>query len=88
MAVKEEEKDQYLPAAPSSHFTIDSKRIKQAADPDTSHELRELGISVYDQDDFEMGVMRQLDEEAARQNVEQQRKFLSKELDGIKRDIR
>ena len=67
---------------------IDSARIKQAEDDDTKHELGFLGVSVFNQDEFEAGVMRQLDEEAARKNVEQRRRFLEKELKQVKKERR
>ena len=67
---------------------IDSSKIKQTTDDDTKNELGFLGISVFNQDDFEEGVMKQLDEESARQNAEQQRKFVEKELKIVRKDIR
>lgn len=67
---------------------IDSARIRQAEDDDTKHELGFLGISVFNQDEFEAGVMRQLDEEATRKNAEQRRRLLEKELKQVKKDIR
>lgn len=67
---------------------IDSARIRQAEDDDTKHELGFLGISVFNQDEFEAGVMRQLDEEAARKNVEQRKRLLEKELKQVKKDSR
>ena len=47
----------------------------------------ELGVNVYNQDEFEAGVMRQLDEEASKQAIEQQRKFTEKELQLLQREI-
>ena len=78
-------------AAPGNgpkRILIDSARIKQAEDDDTKHELGFLGVSVFNQDEFEAGVMRQLDEEAARKNVEQRRRFLEKELKQVKKERR
>lgn len=45
-------------------------------------------MSVYNQDEFEAGVLDQLDREAKRRNAEQQRKFLYKEYSNIKAQIR
>lgn len=51
-------------------------------------ELSGLGVSVYNQDDFEAGVLEQFDREVQKRNAEQQRKFLLKEYSGIKAQIR
>ena len=51
-------------------------------------ELSGLGVSVYNQDDFEAGVLHQLDKEAKKRNAEQKRKFLLKEYSSIKGQIR
>ena len=47
-----------------------------------------MGVSVYDQDEFEAGVMKHLDEAAEKQANEQQRKFAEKELVSVERNIR
>lgn len=47
-----------------------------------------LGVSIYDQQEFEADVMKQFDEEATRQAAEQQRKFTEKELSTVQREIR
>ena len=47
-----------------------------------------LGVSVYNQDDFEAGVLEQLDKEVQKRNAEQQRKFLLKEYSNIKAQIK
>ena len=51
-------------------------------------ELSGLGVSVYNQDDFEAGVLDQLDKEVKKRNAEQQRKFLLKEYSSIKAQIK
>ncbi len=51
-------------------------------------ELSGLGVSVYTQEEFEEGVMRQLDQEVSRQKAEQDKKFLLKEYGSVKRDIK
>ena len=47
-----------------------------------------LGVSIYDQQEFEADVMKQFNEEATRQAAEQQRKFTEKELSTVQREIR
>ena len=78
-------------AAPESvpkRVLINSARIKQAEDDDTKQELGFLGISVFNQDEFEAGVMRQLDEEATRKNVEQRKRFIEKDLKQVNKETR
>ena len=58
------------------------------ASGEVQNELSGLGVSVYNQDEFEAGVLEQLDREAKRRNAEQQRKFLYKEYSNIKAQIR
>lgn len=50
-------------------------------------QLDNLGVSVYDQYELEADIMKQFDEEAARQATEQQRKFAEKELTKVQRGI-
>lgn len=45
-------------------------------------------MSVYNQEEFEAGVLRQIDKEVSRRNAEQKRKFLLKEYSNIRREIR
>lgn len=85
------EDDPLQSAAPESvpkRVLIDSARIRQAEDDDTKQELGFLGISVFNQDEFEAGVMRQLDEEATRKNVEQSKRFLEKDIKQVNKEIR
>lgn len=51
-------------------------------------QLAGLGVSVYDQDDFEAGVIKRLDEEASCRNTQQQRKFAEKEVRDVQIRIR
>ena len=91
MADEDSEEENYEQNIRGSRYrhgvVIDSSRIKQANDDETRTELGFLGISVFNQDDFEEGVMKQLDEESARQNAEQQKKFAEKDLRIIRKDI-
>lgn len=86
MAAEDEPLQNTAPGNVPKRILIDSARIKQAEDEDTKDELGFLGISVFNQDEFEAGVMRQLDEEAARKNVEQRRRFLEKELKQVNKE--
>ena len=51
-------------------------------------ELAELGVTVRDREEFEDGLMKQLDREAAKRNIEQQKKFTEKELVDVKKEIK
>jgi len=51
-------------------------------------ELASLGVTVRDREEFEDGVMRQLDREAAKRNTEQQKKFTEKELVDVRKEIK
>lgn len=55
---------------------------------DVQSELSELGVSVYNQDEFEAGVLQQIDQEVSKRNAEQQKKFLLKEYNRVKHEIR
>ena len=58
------------------------------ASSDVQNELSGLGVSVYNQDEFEAGVLQQIDREVTKRNAEQQRKFLMKEYSSVKHEIR
>ena len=58
------------------------------ASSDVQNELSGLGVSVYNQDEFEAGVLQQIDQEVTKRNAEQQRKFLIKEYSSVKHEIR
>ena len=60
----------------------------QLATSAVQDELSGLGVSVYNQDEFEAGVLEQLDREVKKKNAEQQKKFLFKEYSDIKAQIR
>jgi len=51
-------------------------------------ELASLGVTIRDREEFEDGVMRQLDREATKRNVEQLKKFTEKELVDVRKEIR
>ena len=55
---------------------------------DVQEELSGLGVSVYNQLEFEAGVLQQIDSEVQRRNAEQDRKFLLKEYENIKGEIK
>lgn len=51
-------------------------------------ELSGLGVSVYNQLEFEAGVLQQIDSEVQRRTAEQDRKFLLKEYENIKGEMK
>ena len=55
---------------------------------DVQDELSGLGVSVYNQVEFEAGVLKQIDSEVQRRNAEQDRKFLLKDYNHIKGEIK
>lgn len=55
---------------------------------DVQNELSDLGVSVYDQLEFETGVLKQIDTEVQRMTAEQDKQFLLKEYDSIKGEIK
>ena len=55
---------------------------------DVQSELSVLGVNVYNQQEFEAGVLRQIDTEVQRRNAEQDKKFLLKEYNNIKAEIK
>lgn len=55
---------------------------------DVQDELSGLGVSVYNQLEFEAGVLQQIDSEVQRRNAEQDRKFLLKEYENIQGEIK
>ena len=58
------------------------------ASSDVQNELSGLGVSVYNQDEFEAGVLQQIDQEVTKRNAEQQQRFLMKEYSSVKHEIR
>lgn len=58
------------------------------ASSDIQSELGKLGVSIYNQEDLEEGVLRQIDEEVQRRNAEQTKAFLVKDYQLIKSDIK
>ena len=50
--------------------------------------LRDLGVSVYNQDEFEAGVLHQIDTEVQRRNKEQVKGFLVKEYNTVQAELK
>lgn len=50
--------------------------------------LRGLGVSVYNQDEFEAGVLQQIDTEVQRRNKEQEKAFLVKEYNSVQSELK
>lgn len=61
---------------------------KQDGEIEQFAELAELGVTVRDREEFEDGLMRQLDREAAKRNIEQQKKFTEKELVDVRKEVK
>ena len=61
---------------------------KQDGEIEQFAELAELGVTVRDREEFEDGLMRQLDCEAAKRNIEQQKKFTEKELVDVRKEVK
>ena len=59
----------------------------EAVSSEVQSELSGLGVSVYNQQEFEAGVLQQIDSEVQRRNAEQDRQFLLKEYSTVKREI-
>lgn len=59
-----------------------------AGSSDVQDELSGLGVNVYNQQEFEAGVLKQIDSEVQRRNAEQDKKFLLKEYGSIKGEIK
>ena len=51
-------------------------------------ELKSLGVTVYDQEEFEAGILKQIDDEVRRQTSEQDKKFLLKNYSDVKGEIK
>ena len=58
------------------------------ASGEVGSELSGLGVSVYSQEEFEAGVLQQIDKEVNLRISEQQLKFLAKDYRDVKTDIR
>ncbi|KAK7113755.1 DNA excision repair protein ERCC-6-like isoform X2 [Littorina saxatilis] len=69
-------------------FKVDTGLIPQAALDDQTTELQGLGLSVFNQDEFEQGVMKQVDKAMANDEAERLKRILNKELVSIRDDIR
>ena len=62
--------------------------IPLPASNDVQQELSGLGVSVYSQEEFEAGVLHQIDQEVGRRNAEQQKKFVLQEYGTVRQEIR
>lgn len=51
-------------------------------------ELSGLGVNVYNQQEFEAGVLKQIDSEVNRRNAEQDKKFVLQEHSNVKTEIK
>ena len=67
---------------------IDRGQIKSIPVSQQASELKNLGVSVYEQEEFEQGVIEQVDKVLEEQEAEILRKSIIKELDSIRDDLR
>ena len=51
-------------------------------------DLSGLGVSVYNQEDFEAAVLRQIDTEVQRRNADQAKAFLVKQYNNVQSELR
>ena len=72
----------------SSIFHIDTSRINAVPTSEQASELQELGVSVFDQDEFEQGVLEQVDQAIYKEEAKLARKRDEKELKNVLEDIR
>lgn len=66
-------------------FSVDSSLIPAI---DSSDELRELGVSAYAQEEFEKGVIEQVDKALAEQEAVLREKRLRRDVKGVLDEIR
>ncbi|KAL8610511.1 hypothetical protein ACOMHN_060431 [Nucella lapillus] len=69
-------------------FKVDTGLIPQASLDEQTSELQGLGLSVFNQDEFEQGVMKQVDKAMAKDEAERLKRILNKELQSISDDIK
>ena len=69
-------------------FAIDSTRIRSAPLADQSAALQQLGVDVFNQEDFEEGVLRQVDEAIAVKETQEAIEGWERELKAVDEDIR
>ncbi|PVD37640.1 hypothetical protein C0Q70_00237 [Pomacea canaliculata] len=69
-------------------FKVDTGLIPQALLGDQASELVGLGLSVFNQDEFEEGVMKQVDQAMAKEELERLKRILQKELKSIEEDMK
>lgn len=89
-----DEQDQKASEPVASHTTksygisIDSSRIRAVPVEEQSTVLRGLGIDVFDQEEFEEGVLKQVDEAIAAKEMEALVKSWEKQLKSVEEEIR
>jgi len=91
---EEQVEDEKADTKSSSHKTtsygisIDSSRIRAVPVEEQSFVLRNLGIDVFDQEEFEQGVLDQVDEAIAARELEADVKRWEKDLKCVEEEIR
>ncbi|KAK7506355.1 hypothetical protein BaRGS_00002467, partial [Batillaria attramentaria] len=69
-------------------FKVNTGLIQQASLNEQASELQDLGLSVFNQDEFEQGVMKQVDQALAFEEAERLKNILLRELTSIEGDIK
>lgn len=73
---------------PSNPFQIDQNQLHSVPVSQQSEELQNLGLTVYNQDDLEAGIMAQVDQALAKEEETRLVKMIEKELKAVKEDVR
>lgn len=69
-------------------FSIDSSRIRAVPVEEQSTVLRDLGLDVFDQEEFEQGVIEQVDEAIAAKELEADVRRWEKDLKSVDEEIK
>ena len=89
--IKEEEVEEVKDVKKSSKgsvFHIDTSLIQAVPAKEQASELQDLGISVFDQEEFEQGVLQQVDQAINEEEAKLSRVRDEKELKAVLDDIR
>ncbi|XP_071444534.1 DNA excision repair protein ERCC-6-like [Hetaerina americana] len=72
----------------SETFQIDINCIKSVPKENQAMELQELGVSVYDQETLEKGIIQQFDEAIEKEKLEKLRKMFDLQIKSVQEDIK
>ncbi|KAK0043155.1 DNA excision repair protein ERCC-6 [Biomphalaria pfeifferi] len=85
--MEEQPKDEKDHLFTNDPFYVNTDLIPQASFAEQESELQDMGLSVFNQNDFEQGIMDQVDRALAKEEENRFRKILQKELKTIGDDI-